>query len=73
MSSEQADRFEASLRDAHARIDRRLNSVREQLDKEVTYSFTVHVATWHLLGLAKASDDIAQLRHEFELFKQGVL
>ena len=76
MTSEQAERFEASLRAAHARIDRRLNRVHEQLDKEETYSLPDTVFG-KLLGqrdeLANASNDLELLRSEFELFKQGVL
>jgi hypothetical protein len=76
MTSEQAERFEASLRATHGRIDRRLNRVHEQLDKEETYSLS-DTLFGKLLGqrdeLANASDDLALLRSEFELFKQGVL
>ena len=75
MTSEQAERFEASLRATHARIDRRLNIVHEQLDKG-RYSLSDTVFG-KLLGqrdeLANASSDLELLRSEFELFKQGVL
>ena len=76
MTSEQAERFEASLRATHARIDRRLNTVHEKLDKEEAYSLPDTVFG-KLLGqrdeLANASNDLELLRSEFELFKQGVL